>query len=264
MKNLSVIWLSSLLLIYLFSCNDSPTNSPFSVIEDAGLYYAGDVGSKFFYSIDTLKSDGDYEHIGSRETLFENIQIYDSVLYTVQKNSNLIGPEISEDRILFRSSNRGVYFAADTNLIGDLLSDPILRPIRDRIKFDTEANIFSTPIFDNRYWKVFKMNYELGNSFELTLFEIVSSFIGVDSLLISQRNEMVESEKLNYRLRVINPLDSLSVQEYFAEGWFTKNIGLVKLQGNAFIINLLTGSGITVPDTTRIIRQTLLDYSIVR
>jgi hypothetical protein len=58
-----------------------------------------------------------------------------------------------------------------------------------------------------------------------------------------------------------NPINLIS-REFYGYGWYTKDVGLTKLEGSAFLINSINGNGIDLADTTAIVRETLVSYDL--
>ncbi len=70
-----------------------------------------------------------------------------------------------------------------------------------------------------------------------------------------------EAVKIKYDLKIIEDITT-PARNYSAFGWFTDEIGLVKLEGNGLILNALISGEINPDDSTSTFTQELIDYHI--
>jgi len=59
-----------------------------------------------------------------------------------------------------------------------------------------------------------------------------------------------------------NPLAAPAASSYTAYAWLVNNIGVVQIQGNAFLLNAFAGNGINLADTSGTITQSIVSYNI--
>jgi hypothetical protein len=77
----------------------------------------------------------------------------------------------------------------------------------------------------------------------------------------------LSAAKIQYtlNLQIPNPNSikaTPSKSTFTANAWFADKIGIVKIDGNAAILDTFTGNGINFADTTSTVTQSLIGYNI--
>lgn len=262
MKNLIAI-LALLIVLYACGKEDSRIVEPKVQVETAADFYPGGVGSSFVYKIervDTLLNTSD--SLGINYSSIDSVTTYNGVRYFVENSSLALNGSSLPMKILFRRSDAGVYFTIDTTGFDMLLPDSILQNVE--ITSDPEAIVFSYPLFDGKDWTAYKLNLTIG-AFDLSLVDVHAYYLGKETLLLPAAGS-IDAEKIKYVATLIipNPDNFIEYTEstFTINGWFAKNIGLVKAEGNAEAVNAILGIDAFTNDSVSVIRQTILSYEI--
>lgn len=191
----------------------------------------------------------------------------------VQENILNVMGNIVNSNLNFRRTNAGLYFLVDTMGINSLVNN-IPDSLKNLFEFqiDSEINVFSTPLYVGKDWPGFKAIVILSSlGLPFTLLEIKAYYEGEEDILVEALNEMKMSQKIRYefilKIPDLSSPDITSVLNspasiYNAIGWFVKDIGMVKLEGNTILINSLSGGSINLSDTTGIAREVLTNFNL--
>jgi hypothetical protein len=245
-----------IILGFLISaCNkDNSTNPP--VQNDTGYFPNGD-GSTYTYSVQKTDSTGT-QAAGTKSTEYSGIEFKNGTTYQVQIDSlNISGlSEISLS--YFRKTNDTLYYFLDTTGLSAVFPDSL----RNNISLDKEMKVLSFPVTENKSWPVFRLSivFSIFNANVLTL---DGSYDGTESvtLYLNSGDVTKDAVKLKYTLNLL-PHGTLSTSTFTAYAWLAEGIGIVKWQGNAVILNALTGGGVNFSDTTSVITQSLISYDV--
>jgi hypothetical protein len=260
-----------LIVISVVGCDEESNPVDNDIVGSASNYYPGGDGSEFNYLIDTVNSvTGSYANVGTRYSYFSGTTTINGTEYIVQKNETNLGnsPAVNSE-LNFRRTQTGVYISIDTTGLSNLLPDTLyqaldLEPGDIKLDADSEINIFSYPLFDGKNWSAFQLNITAAG-FDFSLVEVKASYEGSESLML-EGYEGTEAEKIKYTvtLSVPNPEDIFNPMEqsFSGYGWFAKDIGLMKLEGNALALTALNQGDIALADTNQIIRERLISHEL--
>lgn len=258
-------------LVIFVSCDDesNPVDNNFTA--SAKDYYPGSEGSEFNYLIDTVNTtNGTYTNVSSRYSYFSGSTTINGTEYMVQVNETTDGnspPIVTE--LNFRRTDTGIYLAVDTTGLSQLIPDTLyqeldLEPGDIELKADPEINIFSYPLVEGKSWTAFQLNIDAAG-FEFSLVEVKANYRGKEELMLEEY-EGTGAEKIKYTatITIPNPEDISNPfeQNYSGYGWYGKNIGLMKIEGNALALTALNQSDINLADSNRVIRQRLIDHEL--
>ncbi len=256
MKKVSTITVLITALAFLLSaCNkDNSMNPP--VQNDTGYFPNGE-GSTYTYSIERTDSNGT-QHAGTRSTEYSGTEIKNGTAYQVQIDSvNISG--VSEISLsYFRKTNDTLYYFLDTSGLSSAVPDSL----RNNISLDKEMKFLSFPVTENKNWAVFRLSI-VYSIFNIPVLTLGAAYDGTESVTLYLTNGDVtrEAVKLKYTLSATLP-NSLSTSTFTAYAWLSEGIGIVKWQGNAAILNVFTGGGLNLSDTTSVITQSLISYNV--
>jgi len=259
------------ILIFISGCSeDTPTDTTLDT-DNASEYYPGEIGTQFFYLVDTLDAGTQtFLPYGSRTASILSKSTQNNVEYYKQRN--LIEPSTSPDDvdIYFRRSGTGVYFYVDTLGLGDaiLAIDDSLASLL-QITTDPEINVFSTPLEENKTWDAFKLNVEIPTiGFTLSVVELSASYEGTEMITTPATSGLAtEAAKIKYTITLRipdNPANPFSPtpRNYEGYGWYIQNVGLAMVEGNGVLVNALAGGEFNLDDTLSVYRETLNSYTI--
>ncbi|MAT58907.1 MAG: hypothetical protein CMF23_13115 [Ignavibacteriae bacterium] len=278
---IALLLIISLMLASCGGSDDPVTPNPDDVSEITS-YYPGNIGSTFTFNTDTALVNTNFSQVGTRVSTFESTVNKNSIEYILQKNISTIANNSIETELNFRRGENGLYIYIDTtgfsSALDELLTDSLIVSVVSGFEIDPEINIFSLPLFSGKEWSAFKFNVLinfLGVQIPITVIEVKGTYEGKESIVVPALNNSVESEKIKYTLifslpdpenpinftNPQNPINLIS-REFYGYGWYTKDVGLTKLEGSAFLINSINGNGIDLADTTAIVRETLVSYDL--
>lgn len=275
--NIFGIIFSLLLTIMLIGCGDDNPTENNDLEGSAKVFYPGAVGSSFDYDTDTLNTQtGNSGNFATRQSVFESKTTIGNTEYIVQNNTTNGNLFTTSSEFLFRTSDAGVYIYVDTNTVFSIISDSLIGdigvPLDDiTFKADEEVNLFSyISVVDGQSWLPFRFGIDaasqIGINISITLLEIQANPEGIESISIPAATEAVDAYKIKYILTLRIPNDQLtSIEEQTFTGyaWFAENIGLVKLEANAVITNVLFGGELDLSDTTTVFNDELTSYSLL-
>ncbi len=280
--NLLIVFVLILFVAACSSDSDDPLTPDTSGGETTESYYPGNIGSSFTYNTDTALVNTNFSQVGTRVSTYERINNINSVDYILQKNISTIAGNSFETELNFRRSSNGLYINIDTSgfssALDELLTDSLIASVVSEFEIDPEINILSLPLFDGKEWSAFKFNVVIsfiGVRLPVTVLEVKAKYEGKENIIVPAVNNSVESEKIKYTLifslpdqenpinftNPQNPINLIS-REFVGYGWYTKDIGLTKLEGSSFLINSINGNGFDLDDTTSVIRESLVSYDI--
>ncbi len=271
MKKHHLIYIAFLFLFLLAACSesDSPTEPGENTGGGAALYYPGGVGSSFIYSKDTLdRSSANYVNIGQRTSSFQSSRNESGTSIFTQINRTVGTGSMDTSSVEFWRSNNGVYFLVDTSGFSEFLGE-IPDSISNLLTFtiDSQMNAFSAPLTSGKVWSAFKLNIGIpAFGISRSLIEVSGAYKGQETVTVPPNNDSRTAERIDYTIKLSIPdesniLDTTS-QYYSGKAWFVENVGLVKLEGNALLINTIGSGVIDLADSSSVIRETLTSYEL--
>jgi hypothetical protein len=262
--------------LIILSCDKSDTGPIDSIPSDqiASAYYPGGLNSNFIYRQDTLQTGQSlFDSVGTRSSVFSNYAVSGGSENITQDNILNIRRTVINSTLNFRRTGAGIYFLIDSSGIDTLLST-LPDSLKELVEFqiDNEIIAFSTPLNSGKVWSAFKAIVKLtGISLSLTLIEIQADYEGEEEVFVEALNANRMSRKIKYDLILkipdVTSTDIAAILNttptiYHATGWFVKDIGLVKLEGNSYLINSLGSGNFNLGDTTGIAREVLTEFNL--
>ncbi len=166
------------------------------------------------------------------------------------------GSQSSVSTYLFRKSNTGVFYAVDTSQIALIIPDTL----KQFVTLRTEMQLLFYPLTTGSSWSLYRVTAEVQPGIEVKILDIVANFDGTEyvQLNLDSINVVVPSRKVKYTLELFTEIGS-APETYTAYMWYVENIGLIKYQGNQFIVSI-GGGGITFEPSPNILTQELIEY----
>lgn len=251
---LKIIFLSLLALVLLTGCEEETPNEP--PAQDFPDYYPDGIGSTFKYSVTEKDSIGNLLQSGTRNIFFSGSYNLNGIDYTAQDDSLDFGSQSSVNTYLFRKTETAVFYAVDTSQISLLIPDTL----KQYVNLRDEMQLLFYPLTSGSSWSLYRITAQVQPGIEVKILDIVASFVGIEQLAVNLVSQtiVVPSRKVKYTLELFTEIGS-PPQRYSAFMWYAANIGLVKYEGNQFVVNI-GGGGITFEPSSNILTQELIEY----
>lgn len=219
------------------SCKDSVSPEVPVPIQN---YFPLPNGAVLKYSVDSVSAGGQYYRIGTKILSFGPEQVTAGTPY-YQQNEQIDysdGGSVSQ-RSKVRKTERGLYYYLDTTGISLLIPDS-LKPF---IQIDREITGLSLPFYSGQSWSAFKFNVVI-----IPIINCTATYLGSTQIsdTISGSTGVISAERVGYNLTISVPdlgQGPVSLQ-YSGEIWYSKNLGIVKREGDYFLFQFLGGSEI--------------------
>ena len=251
------IFLFTLLsLLILTGCEDNtPTDPPEQVFTD---YYPNGIGSTFKYSVTEKDSAGNLVQSGTRNILYSGNFNLNGINYTTQDDSLDFGSQSNVAAYLFRKTETAVFYAVDTSLISPLIPDTL----KQFVSLRDEMQLLFYPLTRGSSWSLYRITAQIQHGIEVKILDIIASFDGTEQIDLNLTSGIisVSAQKVKYTLELYSEIGS-PPQTYTASMWFVKDVGLVKYEGNQFIVSI-GGGGISFEPTSNILIQKIVEFNI--
>lgn len=256
MKTLLKIFSRLILLsFFLIGCTETTTEPESTIYPN---YYPTGIGSTLKYSVSETDSLGNLIQEGTRNILFSGTSAYNGINYTTQDDSLDFGNQSSVATYLVRKSDTGVFYSVDTSQIAQLIPDSL----KQYVTLRTEMQLLFYPLSSGSSWSLYRITAEVQAGVQIKILDIVANYVGSEqiSLSIDSSTVVFPSRKVSYTVELYTEIGS-APETYTAFMWYVENIGLVKYEGNQFIIDA-GGGGITIEPSSNILTQELIHYDI--
>jgi hypothetical protein len=253
---LKIFFLTLLSLLILIGCEEETPNEP--PPQDYPDYYPGGIGSTFKYSVIEKDSAGNLVQSGSRNILYSGTYLYNGINYTTQDDSLDFGSQSSVATYLFRKTETAVFYAIDTSQISLLIPDTL----KQFVSLRDEMQLLFYPLTTGSSWSLYRITAQVQPGIEVKILDIVATYENSEqiNLNLSSGAISVTSQKVKYTIELYSVVGA-EPERYTAYMWYVENMGLVKFEGNQFIIDF-SGGGITFEPTSNILTQELIEYEI--
>ena len=242
-------------LFFIIGCTETTTEPESTTYPD---YYPTSINSALKYSVIEKDTLGNIIQSGTRNILFYGSTNYNGINYTTQYDSLDFGSQSSVSTYLVRKSETGVFYAVDTSQISLLIPDSL----KQYVTLRNEMELLFYPLTSGSSWSLYRISAEVQPNFVIKILDIIARFEGIEQidLNIDSVRIVFPSRKVSYTVEIFSEIGS-APETYTAYMWYVQNIGLVKFEGNQFLID--TGSGgITIEPSPNILTQELIDYDI--
>mgnify|MGYP000262398124 CR=1 FL=1 len=253
---LKIMLFALLTLLIFISCEEeTPSEPPATDYPD---YYPSSIGSTFKYSVTEKDSLGNLVQSGTRNILYSGTFLLNGINYTTQDDSLDFGSQSSVATYLFRQTETAVFYAVDTSQISLLIPDTL----KQYVTLRDEMQLLFYPLTAGSSWSLYRITAEVQPGIEVKILDIVASFLGTEQLTLNLTSgtKPVTAQKVKYTLLLYSDIGS-PPQTYTAFMWFVADVGLVRFEGNQFVVNI-GGGGITFEPSPNILTQELIEYNI--
>ena len=264
MKRIILLSLVAVLAFGYWGCKkseDNPAGSSESGITINENTYPKNDGPNYKYSY--LRIDSTGQHNGIRSTYYKGSATISGTPYKIQIDSLNLNASLQVDTSYFRTTNAGVYYFIDTTGFAASITDPSLIPLIPFVTIDKELLAYSFPLQAGKSWTVFKIN--LTSPIFATVVDVSALAVGDTTIVLNLQNGQTSKEALKIRFTLtlsLNPFSPQMARVFIADVWLIPNIGPAKWEGSGTLVNVFTGLGIDFADTTTVVGQSLIDYSI--
>jgi hypothetical protein len=243
------------LLIFISCEEETPSEPPATDYPD---YYPSSIGSTFKYSITEKDSAGNLIQSGTRNIFYSGTFLLNGINYTTQDDSLDFGSQSSVATYLFRKTETAVFYAVDTSQIALLIPDTL----KQYVTLRDEMQLLFYPLTTGSSWSLYRITAEVQPGIEVKILDIVANFVGTEQLTLNLTSgtKPVTAQKVKYTLLLYSDIGS-PPQTYTAFMWFVADVGLVRFEGNQFLINI-GGGGITFEPSPNILTQELIENNI--
>jgi hypothetical protein len=243
-------------LLILTGCEEDTPNEP--PAQDFPNYYPDGIGSTFKYSVTEKDSVGNILQSGTRNILYSGNFLLNGINYTTQFDSLDFGSQSSVATYLFRKTETAVFYAVDTSQIAQLIPDTL----KQYVNLRDEMQLLFYPLKSGSSWSLYRITAQVQPGIEIKILDITATFDKSEQLILiwPTGSLSVYTQKVKYTLELFTEIGS-PPQRYSAFMWYAENIGLVKYEGNQFVVNI-GGGGITFEPSPNILTQELIEYAI--
>lgn len=260
--------LLGILMIGIFiSCseNDKSSTDPEEVdvnySEQIAELFPVNVGSSFTYNMEELnKSTGNYETVGTRvmnvdtkEVDSESNYFYCSEAYNLPAGNSTFNSK-------FRITDNALEVYQDTAGVSTLIPDSLKALVQ--IQLSENLKIINYPYEDGQEWVAYKGEAMFG-TIKFNIYSVIGKYVGSENIQTPINENGIDAEKFEYKITINipdmnNPFVS-SIQDYIVNLWMVKNIGIVKIEGYAVLINTISGGTFDLSDSNKVFRHTLVN-----
>lgn len=257
------IGLVFLLSFFFFNAcdkKDSGTNPIDSSKDDLTALLPYEIGNVYRFNVDTLNATTNkYENSGTRKTGVKNKTKVDDYYNIVCEETYLTNGFSQNYNTKFKVSKDEISYYADTVAIKDLIPDSLKSQFS--LEVSNMFNLLNKDYTNSNKWDVYKVavNTLFGN---YNVLIIKGNYLGEENVQLSDLNKTVSAKKIEYslELNIPNPSNFLQskTKSSKAYAWFTKEYGIIKLEGSALLVNPVSGHLFTPADSVRTLRHTLI------
>lgn len=253
-NRLKIILISLLSVFILIGCEeDTPNFPPEAEYPD---YYPGGIGSTYKYSVTEKDSAGNIVQSGSRNIFYSGVFDFRGREYTTQEDSLDFGSQSNVSTYLFRKTDTGVFYAVDTSQIAQLIPDTL----KQYVSLRDEMQLLFYPLTTGSNWSMYRVTAEVQAGVGIKILDIIASFNETEQIELNLITGTINvtAQKVKYVVELYTEIGA-EPERYTAFIWYVENMGLVKFEGNQFIIDV-SGGGISIDITENVLLQELSEY----
>lgn len=247
-----ILTLIILIIVLAAACKQSTTEP--TIETQNNKYFSLNDGSSYVYNLEISDSTG-LIITGFRSTLFYDSTIIDGTTYKIQKDSFLTTTGTQTNVSFVRESSSGVFYYADTTGLTSFVPDSL----RQYLLVDRESRILFYPLAINQTFPVYTISLINGN-LGVSLVDLYAKVEAEEILDLTLNGSMIQKKAFRIKYNFIIKLSETLEYEYQALGWTVKDIGFVKLEGDAEVFNFLLNGNLFPAETN--IKMNLFQYSI--
>jgi hypothetical protein len=258
MKHLFRYWkiflFSATLIILLSYCSNEDVNSPQDDTPQKN-YFPSNNGTNYTYTV--INDSAGILQNGSRLSIYSGDTIVSNVDYTIQSDDLTVDTSTIKATSFFRKTTTGVFYFADTTGFTEFIPDSLVQFLITPL----ESQAFLFPLTQGSFWQVYRLTVT-NQQVNFDPLRVIGTFAGIEILTLQllSGDTDVEATKVKYTFTLQENPQQLP-QNFIAYTWLAEDIGIVKFEGKALLINLLVGN-IDFSDTTTTTTHNLVDFEI--
>jgi hypothetical protein len=260
-----LIRLISILLagIFIFySCSEeNGTNPPGD--ENPPVYFPSSEGTFYKYEIIETDTNGIIS-TGIRNVVYLADTLINSTRYKLQVDSVQVDSvqtnlQLSVSSSYFRTTTTGVFYFVDTTGFTIFLPDSL----QSSAEIQDEMRAYLFPLSEGTFWPVYRISIELNEFIIFNIVDITGKFISDETVILntSDGTQTVNTKKVEIDFK-FQTGEADSVITFNANTWLAEDIGIVKMEGSAIVLNLINGGGLDLSDISKTTTQILIDYEV--
>lgn len=242
--------------ICLFSCTSKEPTAPLSgQIPD---YFPNSDGTNYLFTTTEFDSTG-ILGTGLRYIFYDGDTLINGTSYKFQKDSVKMGTEIVEKISNFRKSEIGVFYFIDTSGFAAALPDTL----QNRVTVTSEMQTLLLLLAEGSFWQVFKVTIAVQPGITYALYRITANYVKEEIVLLHLvgGDLNITTQKIKYDLEIIVDPEEPS-QKFTAFSWVADKIGMVKMEGNAIVVNTILNGEVSLDASSKTVKLDLIDYNI--
>ncbi len=243
-------------LLFLFSCTSKEPTAP--PLVQAPDYFPNSDGTNYLFTITETDSTGILK-TGTRYVLYNGDTLNNGTSYKFQKDSVKMGTDIVERISNFRKSEIGVFYFIDTSGFIAALPDTL----RNRMTVTSEMQTLLILLAEGSFWQVFKVTITLQPGITYAPYRITASYVKEEYVLLHlvSGDMNVKAKKIKYDIEFRLDPEEPS-QKFTAFSWVADKIGIIKMEGNAIVVNTILNGEVSLDDSSKFVTYDLIAYNI--
>jgi hypothetical protein len=242
-------------IFIVYSCSEENTTNP-SDDENPPVYFPGTEGTYYKYDIIEADSNGIIS-TGIRNVVYlEDTLINSNKLQVDSIQTNL---QLSVSSSYFRTTITGVFYFIDTTGFINILPDSL----QSSVEIQDEMRAYFFPLSEGTLWPVYRISVELNEFIIVNLVEITGKFLADEKLTldISGETKTVNTKKVEIDFKLRTSVADSAIT-FNANTWLAEDIGIIKMEGSAIVLKLISGGGLDLSDIEKTTTQNLIDYDV--
>ena len=251
---LKIFFITFFALFILIGCEEESPNEPPE--QNYPDYYPSGIGSVYKYSVTETDSFGNVVQAGTRNILYSGTYTFRERDYTKQEDTLDFGSQSDVNTFLFRKTDTGVFYAIDTAQISLLVPDTL----KQFVNLREEMQLLFYPLTNGSSWSMYRLTAQVQPGIEVKILDIIAAYELTEQIDLNWNSGRVgvTAQKVKYTFEIYDEVGA-EPERYIAYMWFVENIGLVKFQGNQFILDF-SGGAIGINITDNILSQEITEY----
>ena len=257
MKNIKYLLF---ILIAVTGCGTTDNPNESTPISDKQIteYFQYEIGNISNYSFTIGDRTNNVISYGDRvSTLREQKNVLSKLYFAFDEEINSQS-EILKYETLSRFNQNTLIQLFDTTGTYALIPDSMRSSLI--LNLSNEYIIFKYPITSGENWDIFSADISIG-TYKINVMKFSAQYMGEEQLGLGSNYGNVNADRINYSIYLnfpdlSNPLIS-NRQDYSADVWFSKGLGIVKFTGTKFFTNFLVGRQLNLEDTIFVESQQL-------
>ncbi len=244
-------------LLFVYSCTEENSTNPPGE-KNLPVYFPNSEGTFYVYEIIQTDTNGVIS-TGIRNVVYLEDTLINNTRYKPQIDSIQTNLQLSVSSSYFRTTETGVFYFVDTTGFTNTLPDSL----QSSVELQDEMRAYLFPLTEGTFWTVYRISIELTEFLNFNLVDIIGKFISDETLILelSDGTQTVNTKKVEFVLK-LQTGEADSVITFNANTWLAEDIGTVKMEGSAIVLNLISGGGLDLSDISKTKTQNLIDYDV--